>query len=287
MASGFTTTTSLAELIPEITLGVDYIFQNRAIGRLLATVKDISGQPGVTVEFPRFTEVAASTSVAETATPTSHQMDITMPTLTVARRSVYVGLGDLARASATAGPADIGEAMGMAMAKAVDTLIFGVLVATTNWTTGTGATNAGLTITNVLDGLNLLENNEIEGPIYCVVHPVQYKNIRNALTPVANDDAIAVGIADEVARNAFVSRAFGVDWFITNRISQGTVGTTGSLYNGLLFHRRGIGYAFKWMFEAGVEAERDAANAVTKLVLNWADSAGVIYDSAVCKLYST
>jgi hypothetical protein len=112
MASGFTTTTSVTELIPEITLGVDYIFQAGSLGRSLVNYKDVSNQPGNVVEFPIYTEVTASTSVGETATPTSHQMDLSMASLTLAKRSVYVGLGDLAKKSMT-DPQSIGEAMGI------------------------------------------------------------------------------------------------------------------------------------------------------------------------------
>ncbi|GAG38957.1 unnamed protein product, partial [marine sediment metagenome] len=205
MASGFTTTTSLAELIPEITLGVDYIFQNKDIGRSLVTVKDVSGQPGVTVEFPIYTEVTASTSVNETAVPTSHAMDISMATVTIAKRSVNVGLGDLTKKAMTDSPETVGQSMGMAMVKAIDTSIFNC-ISTTTYATSAGATDAALSVTHALNGLNLLEINEVDQPLHCVVHPFQYKTIRSALTPVANDDAIAVTIASDMARESLVSR---------------------------------------------------------------------------------
>jgi len=287
MATGFTTSTALAELIPEITLEAQYIYQDKAIGRSLVTVQDISAQPGLTVEFPRWTEVSGSTAVSETGTPDSHAMDLSMPTLTVARRSVFVLLGDLsakgARGNMVAG---IGEAMGMAMAKQDDTAIFNVVTATTDWSTAAGSTNTAMSIGYVLDGILLLEKNEVDDQLFCVLHPHQYDPIRDALTPVANDDGISVPQAGEMVRNAFVSRMFGAEWFKTNRISSGTVDSTNDVYNGLLFAKRGIGYAFSWLNTAGVEFERDAATASTKMIINYADSAGVIYSSAVCKLYS-
>ena len=288
MATGFTTSTALAELIPEITLEAQYIYQDKAIGRSLVTVQDISAQPGLTVEFPRWTEVSGSTAVSETGTPDSHAMDLAMPTLTVARRSVYVFLGDLAAKGARGNMvAGIGEAMGMAMAKQDDTAIFNIVTATTNWSTATGATNAAMGVGYVLDGILLLEKNEVDDQLYCVLHPHQYDPIRDTLTPVANDDGISVPQAGEMVRNAFVSRMFGAEWFKSNRISSGTVASTGDVYNGLLFAKRGIGYAFSWLNTAGVEFQREAGEASTKMIINYADSAGVIYSSAVCKLYST
>jgi hypothetical protein len=289
MASGYTISSSLAELIPEITLEAAYIYQNKAIARSLVTVAEVSGRPGLTVEFPRFTEVAGDTAFTnEYDSPTSHAMDLTMPTLTIVRRSVFVLLGDLAKKGSSGDiVGNIGRAMGMAMAKQDDAGIFGVVTGTTNWTTGTGVTNAAFAIGYVLDGLLLLEKNEVDDQLYCVLHPHQYDPIRDTLTPVANDDGISIPQAGEMVRSAFVSRMFGAEWFLTNRIGSGTVTATASVYNGLLFAKQGIGYAFSWLEVPGIESERTAEAASTKLIINYADSAGVIYGSAVCKLYST
>ena len=286
--AGYTAATNIGELIPEITNEVQYIYQNVSVGPDLVTFQDVSGIPGTVVEFPRFTEVVGSTGVAETAAPASHQMDLSMPTLTLARRAVYVGLSDLAKKGARGNVvSQIGSAMAMSKAKQDDALIFGVLTATTNWGTGTGATNAALTITNALDALNLLEKNEVSEQIYCVVHPHQYKSIRSALTPIANDDAVAVGIASDMARDAFVSRAFGMNWFVTARIGSGTVTATANVYNGLVFAKSAIGYAHSWGEVNGVEADRQASLGLTDLILNYFNQAGVIYGSGVAKLYST
>ena len=117
--AGYTAVTNVTELVPEITEQVDYIFQNKGIGRSLVSFRDVSSVPGVAVEFPIFTEVVASTSVTEVAAPASHQMDLSMATLTIAKRSVYVGLGDLAQKGMSATAENIGTAMGMAQVKAI------------------------------------------------------------------------------------------------------------------------------------------------------------------------
>lgn len=292
MAAGYTTTSNIAELIPEITLAVDYIYQDKSLGRALAYYNDISNMPGITAEFPRFTEVSGSTGPATGTAPTSHQMDLSMPTLTVALRSVYVPLGDLAKKGASGNVVEqIGNAMGMAMVKMVDARIFGIVTGTTNWATGTGATNAALNLSHIQDGLNLLEKNEVDDRIYGVVHPHQWKSVRAVFSPVTtatNSTAITIGnVVSDAILSSGMGNFYGIDWFKSNRIGSGTVTATGNVYNGLLFASRGIGYAFSWLAENGIEAEREAAGAYTKLVLNWADSAGVTYDSAVCKLYST
>ncbi len=288
--AGFTAMTNLAELIPEITEGVDYIFQNAGIGRSLVTYKDVSNQPGKDVEFPIYTEVAASTSANETSTPTSHQMDISMATLTIAKRSVYVGLGDLTAKAMSDSPATVGEAMGMSMVKAIDASVFGV-VSTTNYATSAGSTDLNLNITHCLNGLNLLEVNEVNTNINCVVHPRQYKTVRAAFAPVAartstTDIKIPNPVSDQIASSGFAGNAFGMDWYVTARVTSRTVDATADCDSGLIFSPRGIGFAFSWLYQAGVETIR-SDEALSKLLLNWADSAGVIYSSGVATLYST
>lgn len=292
--AGNTLVTNVTELIPEITEAADFIFQDRALGRQLVSVKDISGQPGVTAEFPIFTEVSGSSGVAETGVPTSHQMDVSMATHTVARRSVYVRLGDLAVAGATGDlVGGVGRAMGLAAVKMVDSRIFGVLTGTTNWGTGTGATNGTLTVTHVLDGLLLLEKQEITDIPSCVLHPHQFgKGPRAALSPIANDDAGSVSAIQELSKFAqFKGTQYGVNWFVTNRIGSGTVASTGNVYNGLLFVRSGIGYGVKTVVQ-GIELKREADAALTGLVMNWFDTATPIHlegsaYKGVVKLYST
>jgi hypothetical protein len=179
----------------------------------------------------------------------------------------------------------------MAQVKAIDASIFGIVTATTNWSTGTGATNAAISLSYVQDGLNLLEKNEVDEKINGVLHPHQWKSIRAAFSPVTtatNSTAITIGnvVSDSMLLNG-KGNFYGVDWFVSARIGSGTVNATANVYNGLLFAKTGIGYAFSWLNEQGIELHRDAKNAVNDLILNWADSAGVIYGSNVCKLYST
>lgn len=289
MASGFTTSTSVAELVPEITEQVDYIFQNQSLGRALVTVKDVSSIPGKIVEFPEFTEVAASTAANETSTPDSHAMDLSMPYLTIAKRAVLVQLGDLANKSMSASAADIGYAMGMAMVKAIDTSIFGVIT-TTNYSTSAGATNAVLSFTHCLNALNKLEINEVDTLINLVVHPLQYATVRANLLPVAAstgtvDIKIPNPVSDAVALRG-VSNAVGMNWYVSARVGTRTVDATASCYSGLVFSPKGIGFAFAWLYTPGIEVIR-GTEAVSNMILNWGDSAGVIKAAGVCTLYSS
>jgi hypothetical protein len=211
-------------------------------------------------------------------------MNLSMVSLTLAKRSVFVPLGDLAKKSMT-DPRSIGEAMGMAMVKMIDTSIFGV-VTTTNYATSAGSTNASLTLTYVLNGLNLLEVNEVQLPINCVVAPLQYKTVRGALTPSVVTDGVSVAAASAMTANGFVSRLYGMDWYVSSRVGTRTVNATASVTSGLIFAKKAIGYGFSWLHTAGVESIR-STEAADKMLINWADSAGIVNASGVCTLYST
>lgn len=287
----YTTQTTLTELIPEITEAAAFIYQDKAIAKSLVKYKDVSGQPGVTVEFPRFTEVAGDTAFTnDYDSPTSHAMDTSgMPSLTLARRSVFVLLPDTVKKAINGYDVQgIGKAMAMAQAKQDDALIFSVVTGTTNWTTGTGATNAAFSLGYLKDGILLLEKNEVDDVLACVLHPNAVDAVRDELTPVANDDGISVPQAGEALRRGFVGELFGAQMFKSNRIGSGTVTATTEVYNSLLFPiGEGIGYGYSSLEVDGIEFERDAEAASTKMIINYMDSAAVVYASAVCKLYHT
>lgn len=283
-----TLATNIAELIPEITLEVQYINQNVALGRNLVTVQDVDGSIGNTVEFPRFTEVSGSTGPAEGTAPTYHTMDLSMPTATLGKRSVAIQLSGLAyRGAGSQIVSQIGRAMALAKAKQDDKAIFNIVTATTDWATSTGQTNAALTITNALAALLVLQQNEVTEPISFVTNAQGYNGIRTALTPVANDDGVsgASDVANEVMRNALASRAFGMNWYVTQRISSGTVNATTQVWNSLAFTKSGIGYAHAWSpAMMGVELQRNADTDTWDLIMNYYDSAIVAYASNVCKV---
>ena len=143
-----------------------------------------------------------------------------------------------------------------------------------------------MTLTYVLNGINLLEVNEVDLPVNVVLAPVQYKGIRLGLTPVSNDDTVTGGLSDEIGKEGIVSRAFGANWYVSPRIGTRTVDVSASCNSGLIFDQKAIGFGFSWLYEAGVEGIR-SDEALTKMLLNWADSAGIVNASGVCTIYTT
>jgi hypothetical protein len=142
-----------------------------------------------------------------------------------------------------------------------------------------------MTLTYVLNGINLLEVNEVELPVNVVMLPVQFKGIRLGLTPVANDDTVTGALSDVIGSQGVLSRAFGANWYASPRVGTRTVDATASCNSGLIFAQKAIGFGFSWLYTAGVESIR-SDEALDKLLLNWADSAGIVNSSGVCTLYT-
>jgi len=295
MASGYTTQTTLTELIPEITEAAAFIYQDKALAKSLVKYRDVSNQPGITVEFPRFTEVAGDTAFTnDYDSPTSHAMDTSgMPSITLARRSVFVLLPDTVKKAINGYDVQgIGKAMAMAQVKQDDALAFGVVTGTTNWTTGTGATNAAFSLGYLKDGILLLKKNEVDDILACVLHPNAVDAVRDELVAVTSDTTDSslhqTMQGSEMLRLGFVSKLFGAERFESNRIGSGTVTATTNVYNSLLFPiGEGIGFGYSSLEVDGIEFERDAEHASTKMIINYMSSADVVYTSAVCKLYHT
>jgi hypothetical protein len=143
-----------------------------------------------------------------------------------------------------------------------------------------------MSLTYVLNGINLLEVNEVDLPVNVVLAPVQYKGIRSGMAPVANDDGIAISQASEMGARGIVSSMYGANWYVSPRVGTRTVDSTGSCNSGLIFDSKAIGFGFSWLYEAGIEMIR-SDEALSKLLLNWADSAGIVNASGVCTIYTT
>jgi len=261
------------------------IYQNAAIGRGLVNYQEHPGE-GVIVEFPVFDEVSGSASPGEGTEPTAQTLNVTMPTATMAKRSVFVQLSGLAiKGAGSKIVSQIGATMGMAKAKQDDAQIFSIVTATTDFSSSVGATNTAMSITVALAGLLLIQQAEVAETINCVVDANGYNDIRTGLLPVANDDTITGALTDTVSINGLASRAYGMNWYVTERIGSGTVDATTEVTNGLIFVKSAIGYAHAWSpGNNGLEIDRIASSDVSNLILNYYDSAIVTKPTGIVKV---
>jgi hypothetical protein len=289
-----TTTTTIAEIInAETIVEARLAFQNDANMPGLIRIADITGVRTKVISFPVYNTVAVSKTAEGTDQTTTATVDPTEVSLTVARRIVRIDITDLAAGCWADGvpPSQrLGQMIGQARAKQVDTDICGVM--TTNFTSSVGATNStDLTFANVLSALLTLETNEANASLALVLHPKQFTHLRGDLVIVSGTAASTdrSSQAQEAMNTGKVMNLFGATVVVTPRVGTGT--DTNDMYLGFIgYTKEAIGYGVKNVnAELGIpeiELQRDASASHTEVVHQYYDSTGIIRASGLVLIKS-
>jgi hypothetical protein len=159
--------------------------------------------------------------------------------------------------------------LGSAAAKHVDTAI-ATLFSTGTWTAGTvGPANAGtadsgtITWDRIASALAILQNSDAPAgaPIYCALHPYQWKVLLAANTIAAASVSVAPGYQDRMTNSGGFFRIpdfVGVTFVITNSIS---IASTAAY--GLMYVPQAIGLDTRKGFS--IEPQRDASKQAWEL----------------------
>lgn len=283
------TTSTLAEIInSETIVEARLAFQKNANLPKAVRVADLTGIKTKAASFPVYNTVAVSKTAEGTDQTTTATVDPTDVVLTVARRIVRIDLTDLAAGSwADSVPPSqrLGQLIGQARAKQVDTDILGVM--TTNFTSSVGATNStDLTFANILSALLTLEVNEADQELLLALHPKQFTHLRGDLVIVSGTAASTdrSSQAQEAMNTGKVMNLFGATAVVTNRVGTGT--DSNDMYLGMLgYTKEAIGYAVKNVNqELGlpeIEVQRDASASLSEVVHTYYDSTGIIRASGL------
>lgn len=284
------TTTALASIInSEAILEARLAYAQNANFVSLVRVGDITGVATKAVSFPYFIDPAVSKTAEGTDQTTNATVTPTDVVLTVARRICKVTPTDLGFASSTEDmSARLGQLIGQAKAKQVDTDIIGVM--TTNFTSSVGATNStDVSVANILSALLTLEGNEANQNLILALHPKQWNHLRGDLVLTAQvttdgrgTDQSPQGV-QTLTSGRLIAPLFGAQVIVTPRVGTGT--DTNAMYLGALFNAEALGYAVKNVnAELGlpdIELQRDASLGATEFVHNYYDSAGIIRAAGV------
>lgn len=288
------TTTTLAEVInSETIVEARLAFQNDANMPGLVRIADITGIATKVASFPVYNTVAVSKTAEGTDQTTTATVDPTDVTLTVARRIVRIDLTDLAAGSWADGtpPSQrLGQMIGQARAKQVDTDICAVM--TTNYTSSVGATNStDVSFANVLSAMLTLETNEANAQLALVLHPKQFAHLRGDLVIVSGTSATTdrSSQGQEAMNTGKVMNLFGATVIVTPRVGTGT--DTNDMYLGFIgYTKEAIGYCVKNVnAEIGlpeIELQRDASASWTEVVHQYYDSTGIIRASGLVLIKS-
>ena len=285
------TSTSLASIInAEAIMEARLAFQQDVNLATRVRMADLTGVATKAASFPVFTAAAVSKTAEATDQTTNTTCDPSDVVLTVARRVVKLLPTDLGIASAQENMSvRLGQAIGAARAKQVDTDILGVM--TTNYTYAVGATNStDISVANILSALLTLEIAEANRNLILALHPKQWNHLRGDLVLTSATSTATERGTDRSDQGQGVLTSgmlyiplFGAQVLVTPRVGTGTA--TNDIYKGALFNAESLGYAIKNVSaELGIpdiEVQRDASRGAAEYVHNYYDSCGILRATGV------
>jgi len=252
MATTYTTTTTLTELVPEIVAEALIILQAEAGIVNTVRIKNTAGQPGLACDFPTYTEVPSSdveTPGENTATTNVIDLETNAHSATITEKVITARISDLANKYTTD---DIVEAASIAFASAMKAKLEDDIV---NLYSGFDLTEAGaattLTEAHIWGAIRQIKdaNGNINN-LVGVVSPKQYWGEKGLRKLIVTANADSGNLGEELKKAGFVSNAFGIDWFVSNEIDEDVA--SGGDAAGAIYQRGSIGLHVKNILDVQV-----------------------------------
>lgn len=270
------TTSTLNDLLPQITAEAMFVANERSIMRGLVKNYALAAGQGKTITVPRYPAqnaalVTEGDEVSNTAVSTEGV------TLTVSTVGIRTLVTDLARASAASNVvADLGRLFGEAIAKKIDQDLLALFSGFSN---GVGGADTAMSAAIVAQAVAKLRANAVPGDaLACVVHPyVAYDLKANLTNTFANPNAGI--IQNEAMAAGYVGTLFGVPVFESSNIAD--TGTAGD-YVGAVFHRDALGLAM--IGDINIETQRRASFIGDDVVASCHYAVGELYDAYGVKI---
>ena len=270
------TTSTLNDLLPQITAEAMFVANERSIMRGLVKNYALAAGQGKTITVPRYpAQNAAAVTEGDEVSNTAVSTDGV--TLTVSTVGIRTLVTDLARASAASNVvADLGRLFGEAIAKKIDQDLLALFSGFSN---GVGGASTAMSAALVAQAVAKLRANAVPGDaLACVVHPyVAYDLKANLTNTFANPNAGI--IQNEAMAAGYVGTLFGVPVFESSNIAD--TGTAGD-YVGAVFHRDALGLAM--IGDINIETQRRASFIGDDVVASCHYAVGELYDAYGVKI---
>ena len=270
------TTTTLNDLLPQITAAAMFVANERSIMRGLVKNYAIPAGSGKTITVPRYpVQSAASVTEGDEVSNTAVSTDgVTLTVSTVAIRTLVT---DLARASAASNVvADVGRLFGEAIAKKIDQDLLALF---SGFGTGVGGASTAMSAALVAQAVARLRANSVPSDaLACVVHPYIAYDLKKDLTNTFANPNAGI-IQNEAMSMGYVGTLFGVPVFESANIAD--TGTAGD-YVGAVFHRDALGLAL--VGDINIESQRRASFLGDDIVASAHYGVGELYDGYGVKI---
>lgn len=262
------TTTTLNDLLPQITAEAMFVANERSIMRGLVKNFMLPAGQGKTVTVPIYpVQSAASLTEGEEASNTAVSTD--GKTLTVSTVAIRTLVTDLVKNSAASNVvADLGRLFGEAIAKKIDTDLTALF---SGFSTGVGTDSSALSAATIANAVARLRANSVPGDMLaCVVHPYVAYDLKKDLTNTWQNPNGGI-IQNEAMSQGYVGMLFGVPVFESANIAD----TTGDSV-GAVFHRDALGLAM--IGDIAIETQRRASYVGDDVIAYAHYGVGEIYD---------
>lgn len=223
---GATTTTTLTELTPQIESEARFWMQSASLfmpsdgkARNFIQMADLRGVAGDSYRFNKYAEITAGDATEGDDYTTTQALDSTGGVVVAAtEKQVNIPVTDKVKRGFQFGPdkliQDIGKAIGMAMAKKVDTDVCALFPSL-----GTSIVSSGNYVTNAnfQQYIATLAGNEAPEPYASFFNPWGwFKYVTEASSPVP-DAAKSGPVGEELWTSYFVNRVMGVECYHSAR----------------------------------------------------------------------
>ena len=279
MANETTSSTATELIVTEaVNLAVlEALYANMVIAPLIKNV-DCPGNT-LAVEFPIWNDVSASVAAPGEATDLANTaLNPTSATVTCAEVGIMTTVTDMLVMSSPASVESIGQELGRALGVKIDTDI-SALFAALNGASAVGTTTADMTDDDLLDAIYQLEVDNVSGQMYCVLHPIQYSDLRKDIAS-AGGNIFSADVGNELARKGrFQGELYGT--LIKTSTTCPTANTSADRA-GALFVENAMAIVWKW--KTRTELQRDASLRGTEVVVTASYGVGEISDARGCPI---
>lgn len=242
------TTTTLNDLLPQITAEAMFVANERSIMRGLVKGYNIPAGQGKTITVPIYNTVAAA-GVTEGSQVGEVNVSTNGETLTITTAGVRTLITDLARTSAASNVvADIGRLFGEAIAKKMDQDLITLFA---GFGTDVGAVDANLSAATIAKAVATLRGRSVPSDaIAVVVNPFAAYDLKATMTNTfANPNA---GVIQNAAmEEGYIGMLFGVPVFESANVAE-----VAGVSVGGVFHRDALGLAM--VGDMSIETQRQA-----------------------------
>jgi N4-gp56 family major capsid protein len=270
------TTSTLNDLLPQITAEAMFVANERSIMRGLVKNFAVPAGQGKTITVPIYpTQSAASLTEGEEVSNTA--VSTNGVTLTVSTVAVRTMVTDLIRASAASNVvADVGRLFGEAIAKKMDQDLLALF---SGFSVGVGDASTAFSAATLAKAVATLRANSVPSDMLaCVVNPYVAYDLKAALTNTFANPNAGI-IQNEAMQTGYVGTLFGVPVFESANIANN--GTAGD-YVGAVFHRDALGLAM--IGDIAIETQRRASFVGDDIVASAHYGVGELYDGYGVKI---